>query len=138
MGFHRRESSINLHTMPSTRKRQGVCHCQVQPIKARPRVFTLDIETWYSISTTKNEVTKCHRPHLPRTLLQSAKRQAHNRHTHSFGMDFPRKLNCICMIVKYSLLLINCFIRDNCSCTRDRPCLDNTVIISSFPASAIT
>ena len=82
IGFHHRESPLNLHTMPSTRKRQEVCrHCQVQPINARPRVFTPEIETRYSKSTTRNEVTKYCLPHLPRTLLQNTKHQAHSHHT---------------------------------------------------------
>ena len=38
-------------------------HCQIQPMKAKHRVFTLDIRTWYSKSTT-NEVHQCGRPHF--------------------------------------------------------------------------
>jgi hypothetical protein len=31
--------------MPSTRRRMEIRHCQVQPVKVRPRVFTPEIET---------------------------------------------------------------------------------------------
>jgi len=45
MGFHRGESPTEFQTMPSTRKRIEIRHCQIQPVKVRPRVFTPEVES---------------------------------------------------------------------------------------------
>ena len=46
-------------------------------MKAIPWDFTLEIETRYSRSTTKNAIHMCCYPRLPRLLLQVAKHPTH-------------------------------------------------------------
>ena len=58
--------------MASTRKRSEFCHCETQPMKAGPWVFTPDIETRYSKRTNNSKFTLWCRPYLPRILMQTS------------------------------------------------------------------
>jgi hypothetical protein len=48
-------------------------------VKIRPRIFTLQIETWCLKTPPRTESTLCCRPRLPRQM-QSNDRLAHSRH----------------------------------------------------------
>jgi hypothetical protein len=65
-------------------------HCQVQPMKARPWGFTLEIEAPYSRRTTKKAFQLCCHPRLPRLLLLVA----NTRHTEEPVPHFPHRNQC--------------------------------------------